>query len=44
VTARLKPEYRGFYGQLILNRAAVAKLGELADVRRKTRAAGHQLG
>jgi hypothetical protein len=44
MTACLKPEYRSFYGQLILNRAAVAKLGELADVRRKTRAAGRQLG
>ncbi|WP_173529006.1 hypothetical protein [Nonomuraea antri] len=40
----LKPEYRGFYGQLVLNRDAVAELGELADVRKAARAAGRRPG
>lgn len=44
MTACLKPEYRGFYGQLVLNHDAVAELGELAEVRRAARAAGRQLG
>ncbi|MGW2161699.1 hypothetical protein [Nonomuraea sp. NPDC001699] len=44
MAAGLKPEYRGFYGQLILDQEAVAELGELADVRRAARAAGRQLG
>ncbi|WP_336215082.1 hypothetical protein [Nonomuraea sp. LPB2021202275-12-8] len=42
--AGLKPEYRGYYGQLILSRDAVAELGEVAEVRRAARAAGHELG
>ncbi|MET8990826.1 hypothetical protein ABZW49_35700 [Nonomuraea wenchangensis] len=44
MTANLRPEYRGFYGQLILDRDAVTELGELADLRRAARAAGRQLG
>ncbi|MFC5833989.1 hypothetical protein [Nonomuraea insulae] len=36
--------YRAFYGQLILTHAAVAELGELAEIRRAARAAGWQLG
>ncbi|MFI9597926.1 hypothetical protein [Nonomuraea sp. NPDC052265] len=44
MAAGLKPEYRGFYGQLILDQEAVAELGELADIRRAARAAGRQLG
>ncbi|MFI6991764.1 hypothetical protein [Nonomuraea wenchangensis] len=44
MTANLRPEYRGFYGQLILDRDAVTDLGELADLRRAARAAGRQLG
>lgn len=44
MTACLKPEYRGFYGQVVLNGDAVAELGGLAEVRRAARAAGRQLG
>ncbi|SEN79124.1 hypothetical protein [Nonomuraea pusilla] len=44
MAAGLRPEYRGFYGQLILNQDAVTELGELADVRRAARAAGRRLG
>ncbi|MEV4177712.1 hypothetical protein [Nonomuraea sp. NPDC049709] len=44
MSARLRPEYRGFYGQLVLAREVVAELGEPADVRRAARAAGHRLG
>lgn len=44
MAAGLKPEYRGFYGQLLLTRDAVAELGELAEVRKAARAAGRQLG
>ncbi|MEV0386870.1 hypothetical protein [Nonomuraea sp. NPDC050643] len=44
MSASLKPEYRGFYGQLVLTREAVAELGEVAEVRRAARAAGRQLG
>lgn len=44
MSASLKPEYRGFQGQLILTEATVAELGEPADVRRAARAAGRRLG
>lgn len=44
MSAGLKPEYRGFYGQVVLNAEAVVELGELADVREAGRAAGRQLG
>ncbi|MGP3917735.1 hypothetical protein [Nonomuraea sp. 10N515B] len=40
----LKPEYRGFYGQLILTQQTAAEMGEPADVRRAARAAGRRLG
>ncbi|MBQ1120509.1 hypothetical protein [Streptomyces sp. B15] len=42
--AALKPEYEGYYGQLILNSGELAELGELGDVRRAARAAGQHLG
>ncbi|GAA2213286.1 hypothetical protein GCM10009850_087480 [Nonomuraea monospora] len=44
MSASLKPEYRGFYGQLILSQETIAELGEPADVRRAARAAGRRLG
>ncbi|MFD9950748.1 hypothetical protein ACFWYW_27335 [Nonomuraea sp. NPDC059023] len=44
MAANLKPDYGGFYGQLQLASDAVAELGELAEVRKAARAAGHQLG
>jgi hypothetical protein len=44
MNAGLKPEYRGFYGQVVLDAREVAELGELADVRKAARAAGRQLG
>ncbi|MCF6475863.1 hypothetical protein FAF44_47120 [Nonomuraea sp. MG754425] len=44
MSAGLKPEDRGFYGQLVLTREAVADLGEVAEVRRAARAAGRQVG
>ncbi|MFC3572947.1 hypothetical protein ACFOZ0_06585 [Streptomyces yaanensis] len=42
--AALKPEYRGYYGQLILSGEDLAEMGKLKDVRRAAREAGHQLG
>ncbi|MFB4267891.1 hypothetical protein [Nonomuraea sp. GTA35] len=42
--ARLKPGYRGFYGQLVLTRDAVIELGDAAEVRRAARTAGSRLG
>jgi hypothetical protein len=44
MSAGLKPDYRSFYGQLVLSLDAVAELGEVADVRRAVRAAGRRLG
>ncbi|MGW2157515.1 hypothetical protein [Nonomuraea sp. NPDC001699] len=44
MSAGLKPEFRGFYGELILDHATVTGLGELSDLRRAARAAGRQLG
>ncbi|MGW0805557.1 hypothetical protein [Nonomuraea sp. NPDC002799] len=44
MSACLKPEYRGFYGQVVLAREAMAELGEPAEVRRAARAAGRRLG
>ncbi|SDL98667.1 hypothetical protein [Nonomuraea jiangxiensis] len=44
MTAALKPEYRGFYGHLVLTREPVAELGQVAEIRRAARAAGRQLG
>ncbi|WLW54332.1 hypothetical protein [Streptomyces sp. YU58] len=40
----LKPEYQGYYGQLILGDDDLAEMGELKDVRRAAREAGHRLG
>ncbi|GGL42613.1 hypothetical protein [Planomonospora parontospora] len=42
--ASLKPQYRGFYGQLILEADTVAELGEVEQVRRAARTAGRELG
>ncbi|MEV0602860.1 hypothetical protein AB0I82_26700 [Streptomyces sp. NPDC050315] len=42
--AGLKPEYGGYYGQLILSSDELAELGELDDVRRAAREAGRRLG
>ncbi|MFD6909088.1 hypothetical protein OHO28_21725 [Streptomyces europaeiscabiei] len=41
--AALKPEYQGYYGQLILSGDDLAEMGELKDVRRAAREAGHRL-
>jgi hypothetical protein len=40
----LKPEYEGYYGQLILGTDDLAEMGELKDVRRAAREAGQRLG
>jgi hypothetical protein len=40
----LKPEYEGYYGQLILSADDLAEMGELKDVRRAAREAGRRLG
>jgi len=42
--AVLKPEYEGYYGQLILGADDLAEMGELKDVRRAAREAGRHLG
>lgn len=42
--ATLKPEYQGYYGQLILSSDDLAELGDLKDVRHAAREAGHRLG
>ncbi|MBW5249829.1 hypothetical protein [Streptomyces poriferorum] len=42
--AALKPQYVGYYGQLILNGDDLAEMGELKDVRRAAREAGNRLG
>ncbi|CAM5419301.1 hypothetical protein SALBM311S_10953 [Streptomyces alboniger] len=42
--AALRPEYQGYYGQLILNSDDLAEMGELKDVRRAAREAGRRLG
>ncbi|MDT0379410.1 hypothetical protein RM572_11585 [Streptomyces sp. DSM 42041] len=42
--AGLKPEYEGYYGQLILSGDKLAELGELDDIRRAAREAGRRLG
>lgn len=39
----LKPEYEGYYGQLILGADDLAEMGELKDVRRAAREAGRRL-
>ncbi|MHB9861068.1 hypothetical protein [Streptomyces sp. YIM S03343] len=42
--AVLKPQYEGYYGQLILDGDDLADMGELSDVRRAAREAGGRLG
>ncbi|MGW7407156.1 hypothetical protein ACWGI9_26140 [Streptomyces sp. NPDC054833] len=42
--AALRPEYRGYYGQLILSSDDLTEMGELKDVRRAAREAGRHLG
>ncbi|WP_028810943.1 hypothetical protein [Streptomyces flavidovirens] len=42
--AGLKPQYQGYYGQLILGADHLAEMGELKDVRRAAREAGRRLG
>ncbi|MCF3122706.1 hypothetical protein [Streptomyces sp. NPDC057690] len=42
--AALRPEYEGYYGQLILGADDLAEMGELKDVRRAAREAGRRLG
>ncbi|MEU0687741.1 hypothetical protein [Streptomyces uncialis] len=42
--ASLKPEYAGYYGQLILGAERLEELGGLQDVRRAAREAGSRLG
>ncbi|MEH0556070.1 hypothetical protein [Streptomyces sp. B21-101] len=42
--AALKPEYQGYYGQLVLSGDDLAEMGELQDVRRAAREAGGRLG
>jgi len=42
--AALKPQYEGYYGQLILSGDNLAEMGELKDVRRAAREAGRRLG
>lgn len=42
--AALKPEYEGYYGQLILNADDLAEMGDLKDVRSAARHAGQRLG
>ncbi|MER5989118.1 hypothetical protein [Streptomyces sp. NPDC001787] len=42
--ASLKPEYTGYYGQLILSAERLEELGDLKDVRLAAREAGSRLG
>ncbi|RZB17483.1 hypothetical protein StrepF001_22650 [Streptomyces sp. F001] len=42
--AALKPQYNGYYGQLILSGDDLAEMGELKDIRRAAREAGRRLG
>ncbi|MFF5548671.1 hypothetical protein [Streptomyces olivaceoviridis] len=42
--AALKPEYQGYYGQLILSGDDLVEMGELKDIRRAAREAGRRLG
>ncbi|MGW5086527.1 hypothetical protein [Streptomyces coelicoflavus] len=41
--AALKPEFEGYYGQLILGADDLAEMGELKNVRRAARKAGQRL-
>lgn len=40
----MKPEYEGYYGQLVLSSDELAELGELDAIRRAAREAGQRLG
>ncbi|MFE9815921.1 hypothetical protein [Streptomyces sp. NBC_00236] len=42
--AGLKPQYKGYYGQLVLSSSDLEEMGELKDVRRAAREAGRRLG
>ncbi|MFZ4155560.1 hypothetical protein [Streptomyces pseudogriseolus] len=42
--AGLKPQYEGYYGQLILGRDDLTEMGGLEDLRRAAREAGGRLG
>jgi hypothetical protein len=42
--ATLKPQYEGYYGQLILSGDALSDMGELKVVRRAAHEAGSRLG
>ncbi|MEU3193234.1 hypothetical protein ABZ686_21935 [Streptomyces sp. NPDC006992] len=42
--AGLKPEYEGYYRQLILSSDEMTELGELNNIRRAAREAGRRLG
>ncbi|MFE7663114.1 hypothetical protein [Streptomyces celluloflavus] len=41
--AELKPDYQGYYGQLILSSSDLEEMGDLKDVRRAAREAGRRL-
>jgi hypothetical protein len=40
----LRPEYQGYYGQLMLSGDDLTEMGELKDIRRAAREAGRRLG
>lgn len=42
--ASLKPQYKGYYGQLVLSSGDLEEMGELKDIRRAAREAGRRLG
>jgi hypothetical protein len=42
--ATVKPQYEGYYGQLILSGDALSDMGELKVIRRAAREAGGRLG
>ncbi|MFD9949670.1 hypothetical protein ACFWYW_59020 [Nonomuraea sp. NPDC059023] len=44
MAAKLRPECGGFFGQVLLNREAVAGLGGAVEVRKAVCVAGRQLG
>jgi phage gp46-like protein len=41
--AALKPQYKGYYGQLVLSSSDLEEMGGLKDVRRAAREAGRRL-
>ncbi|PWI04658.1 hypothetical protein DIZ27_43985 [Streptomyces sp. NWU339] len=42
--AALKPQYKGYGGQLVLSSGDLKEMGELKDIRRAVREAGRRLG